>query len=125
VKVKFEKRLHARAKEAAKELRDLLTKEEYLEHVGKLNDDFINGKYSFESPAGMESIKATAGMNALASIMFGIPEAEMMKLVTAAADEVTAVMHTAFKMSFPGVKEDDAVEDDDGEKKVPSVSTKS
>lgn len=110
VKLDFERRLFGRAKEAALALRECMDKEEYSQHLKKLNDDYIAGEYAFESNRGMEAIKTISGMVLLSSLLFGVDEATMLRLVSERKEEVASLITVVIKESFPGsAKPQDAV----------------
>lgn len=118
VKAQFEKKLFGRAKDAAKEMRDCCTRDEYLSYLADLNTRYLRGDYAFESPTGLESCKSITGMKLLVSLLFNITEEEALELATDAKEELTQVVSLSIKMSFPGIDTGEADEKGD-EKKSP------
>ena len=101
IKAAFEKRLFARAKEAALTMRDLMTTEDYRQHLKFLNDDYIAGQYAFESDRGIKAVQTINGMVSLCSLLFNVDEQEMLKIIVERKEEVTSLVNLIFKESFP------------------------
>lgn len=101
VKVAYEKRLFARAKAVAREMRDLLTPREYRKHLKQLNDDYIAGEYAFMSLRGMKAMKSVESMTYLVSLLFGISEEKALGLTADATEEVEALLDVVLRESFP------------------------
>ena len=101
IKAAFERRLFAKAKEAARELKSLMTSEEYQAHLRKLNDEYITGDYAFVSERGLAHIKTVPGMVMLCSLLFDCEEMELIRLVNERQDDVMALIQLVIKGPFP------------------------
>src|SRR5581483_7298486 len=101
VKAAFEKRLFGRAREAASAMRDLMSTEDYRQHLKALNDDYIAGQNAFESERGIKAVQTINGMVSLCSLLFDIDEQEMLKIIVERKEEVTSLVNLIFKESFP------------------------
>ena len=103
VKAEFEKKLWAKARECAKDMRECMTTEEYAAHLKKLNDDYLQGAYSFEGEVGQKTLVSNAGVLSLASLLFGLDEMATMKLLGEAKEDVVALLKVICQESFPDV----------------------
>lgn len=103
VKAAYENYLYARAKEALKQSRDMYTGREYMQAVGRLNNDFIAGKYAFLSKRGAGSLKTPQGVCKLMSLLFDVDEQEMWLLIGERSEDVTSLLDVIMAESFPGV----------------------
>lgn len=100
IKAAFEKAQFNRARDAALALKDLMTRDEYLDHLKALNDDFISGAYGLESERGMTFAQSSNGSIVLSSLLFNISEDEMVKLLLECRDEITQLLSLVIKESF-------------------------
>jgi len=116
VKLKFERALFHRAKEAALEMRDLMTPDEYRDHLKQLNDDYIGGQYGMDSPRGLEVLRSVQGGITLVALLFGVDNAEAVQLIMERKDDVTALLQVVLHESFPAMNGDGKA--DGAEKKV-------
>ncbi len=105
IKLQFEKRLFARAKDAAIGMREAFTKEEYLQHIGDLNSKYLRGDYAFESEIGLDACKTITGLKLLVSLLFNISEEEAVGLAIECKEEMMQVVTMAIQQSFPGMKQ--------------------
>ena len=112
IKAAYEDRLFAKAKEAALAMRQLMPREDYQAHLRQLNDDYIKGEYAFESARGLEVMQKVPGTVMLCSLLFGIDEMEVLKLVQERQEEVTSLLQLIIKESFPQGEEGETVEFD-------------
>src|SRR5579872_6432451 len=69
IKVSFERKLFARAKELAKNYRELMDKDEYATHLLKLGDEYQAGEYALESKKGANWLKTVPGMSMLVGLL--------------------------------------------------------
>ena len=105
VKAEFGKRLFARAREAAAEMRELMTPKEYADHLKALSDDYISGEYAFESQRGINAIKTITGMTLLCSLLFSVGEDEMLKVIVEREQDIAALLKVLFVEAFPRLSE--------------------
>lgn len=100
VKLAFSRKLFQRARDAARELRGCMTADEYREHLKALNDDYLEGAYDFESGRGQKALKTVPGMLSLCSLLWGCDEHEMLLLLKARKEEVSALLAVILRESF-------------------------
>jgi hypothetical protein len=103
VKAAFARTLLARAREAARELRDLMTAEEWSAHLERLNRDYIAGHYGILSPRGREILASEEGPLILGPLLFGCSEDEFFALLLARKEEVASLLKLVIHESFPGL----------------------
>lgn len=100
VKNALEKQLFSQARDAARELRDCMSREEYRDHLANLNKDYIEGEFAFESRRCRKYIRTVPGMLALTAMLWGCPRDEMFLIMKERREEVTALLEVIFKESF-------------------------
>lgn len=105
VKVAFEKSLFFKAKDAALALRDLMDREQYAAHLDKMNNDYLSGKYRFDSKRGKSALQGN-GLFVLLAMLFEVDEQTMMRIAKDKAQEVVALFRLITKESF-GLTEDE------------------
>lgn len=99
-KLAFARRLFQRARDAARELRPCMDREEYQAHLKALNDAYLAGEYDFESPRGQAALKTTSGMLSLCALLWQVDEHEMMLILKARPAEVSALLAVILRESF-------------------------
>lgn len=104
-KAAFARTLLAREREAARELKELMTPEEWSAHLSRLNKDYVDGKYGLLSPRGREIIGSDEGPLILGPLLFGCSEDEFLSLLLTHREEVAGLIRLVLYESFPGLEE--------------------
>ncbi len=115
VKDAYGKALYKKAREAAAGMRELMTPAEYGEHLKRLNDDYIAGKYALESDFGLKMMHNTTGGLLLVSILLGVTEMDAMKVLAERKTDVAGLLDVVLRESFPDVPQGEG--QPDGESK--------
>lgn len=101
IKCAFERKLYARAVEAASLMKEAMTATEYQEHLAKLRDDYATGEYAFESNRGQKSLQTIPGIIAICSLLFHTDELDLIKLVNERTADIVSLLQLLLKESFP------------------------
>lgn len=101
VKIAFERKLFAQARDAALALKECMTPDEYRQHLKTLNDDYISGKYALESERAVSLLQTPKGCLLLCGLLIGADETELLRLLVRRKDEVTAMLEVVLRESFP------------------------
>jgi hypothetical protein len=108
VQTAFSRALLARARDVARELRELMTPDEFSAHLMALNADYVRGGYGLISPRGLEVISKPEGMLLLAGLIFDAGPFDLAGLFKARPEECTALVNLVVRESFPGIDWDAA-----------------
>jgi len=119
VKDIFEKKMFAHAKECAKNIKDLMTEGEYAEHVHRIREDYMDGKFSLETERGVEFIKNRKGAVLLVSLLFGVTEHEALNLMVERHADVAELLKVVFKESYPVMESEEAGEPKNAHRPAP------
>jgi len=108
IKAKYEKAFFRRNRDCLLDMKEILTPEEYQTQVTKLQDDYMTGKFAFESEQGLDFMKQQAGASLIVQLLFNCTEEEVIKLLLERQEDVTNLITLIAKESFPKppVKED-------------------
>lgn len=106
VKLAFERKLFAKAKDNAKTMKELMDKEEYANHLQKLGDDFMNGGFALESTRGTDFLKTVQGITTLVGLLFSVTEDEALRLVKEGGVEVSSLIRQIIKESYSLTEEE-------------------
>jgi hypothetical protein len=101
VKDSFSKSLFAKAKEAARHMRDLMSPEQYERHLERLNDDFISGAYDFESERAAAALHTPSGCLDLCCLLFNAPRSVMIDIAAKQSAELKALLQLIRRESLP------------------------
>ncbi len=104
-KTAFERWNFERDKERLREVKDILPPDDYAIRARALSDAWMGGEFDFESPSSMAAMQTEKGMLALARILIGCSEEEVICLAVERSDDLTAIMELVFKESMPEVPE--------------------
>jgi hypothetical protein len=104
VQTGFAKALFARAREAARELKDLMTPEEWAAHLRALNHDYIQGEYAMLSPRGRSVLLTEDGLAILGPLLFGCDFGEFLGLLIGCKEEALSLLRLVLYESFPGLE---------------------
>ena len=108
VKAEFEKRMMHKAVQAARDMKTILEPDEYEMMLKKINDDYIAGRYAFESKFSVGAMQnPKGGFLTLCSVLFNTNEEEMYSIILEDTLEVRALIDTIITESFPDVKHGD------------------
>lgn len=105
VKIKFEQALFARAKAAAREIKDLMDAPGYAAHLKALNDSYISGDYCLESEGGLAFLRSTTGSLTVIGLIFNVDETEALTLLQEREEDVVNLLRLVLCESFPKFKE--------------------
>lgn len=100
IKGQFEKKNFSRARDAAMLLKEAMSPAEYAEHLSRLNDNYIAGVYGLHGDAGQSFAETPDGTILICSLLFGISEEEMTKLMLEARTEILAILQAVLAESF-------------------------
>ena len=101
VKAAFEKWIKAEALETLKDLRTILSPDEWKDTVQDLTSDFATKKYAFHGEVCQKAMLSPAGSLKLASLLFGIGDEEMIRLASQYPSEIQLVLEKVLKESAP------------------------
>lgn len=101
VKDEFEKALFGRARSLARLEQPDLSEEQFASVLLALNDKFLEGEYALESKKGLAFLNSTKGQLVLSSILFGVPETEMVQMLLSRGIEVAAMLKLVIDESLP------------------------
>lgn len=106
IKAQIEKALFAKARQAAVETKDLMTRSEYVTYLKELNDSFISGDYAFAGQLSLNYLGTYDGSIFFASLLFGATKEEMVTIFNEQKDEVTSLIALIVKETY-GIKDED------------------
>jgi hypothetical protein len=100
-KAEFELRLFEREKLRLEVRKPSMEPAEYEQQLVRLNRMYDRGRFGLLSRRGLAFFGEVEGMLALASILFGVDEAEMVHVLTARTAEVCALLNLVVRQSLP------------------------
>jgi hypothetical protein len=105
----FERKMFARARGLAKMIREDDPKE-YSKMMQKIQDDYMLGKYSLETPEGQALAQSPKGIISLVSLMCNVNEQEIIPMLTSEnKEEIIGLVRLVLMESF-GISEEQAKE---------------
>lgn len=103
LKVEFEQRCYQYAREAVVALRSDMSDAQYLELLRELRDAHADGDFALEGKRGMKAVKTARGGLLLLCLLTGATEDEAVALLSAMPAEVSLMLETVMRASFPGI----------------------
>jgi hypothetical protein len=94
----FERRLLGKVKHSLSELK--LEQDEYFAMLKIINDSYACGDYKITGKQGQQSLRTIDGAVMLASLVFALPEAEMLPLVRLHGKEIGDLIALNLKESI-------------------------
>jgi hypothetical protein len=101
LKTQWQRRLFGRAKDTAREMKDLLDRKDYADLLKDLANDYTTGLYDFDGQKSLDFMQSQSGALALACLLFGVPEEEMIGIMLKAETEVASIIETVLHESYP------------------------
>lgn len=99
IKNEFAKALFIKARDGLILLKDALTKQEYMEHLFALNEEYMAGGFDTDSERGQAAMQSESGVLLMSSLLFGTTEEKMIDLFVRKEVEVMTIMKLVLKES--------------------------
>ena len=103
VKAAYEKELFRKARESVAALRNDLPAEDYRGMMTDLAAKYEAGAFAMEGERGRAMLATPRGSMLVLSLLLGVDEQEVMRVMLADEAQVMAVFRAVLRESFPGV----------------------
>ena len=101
----FQKKQLAKRKNALREMRGLMTDQQFDDRLREMTDDYSAGKYSVLGEFGQEGIKTPAGIMDLCSLIFDdIDHMALVRLLLGRREEIVSLISLIIRESLPQAK---------------------
>lgn len=104
--VGYERRLYDKAVEVERQNfeKGIFDRKMFNHRLDRITDRYAAGQYSFTGEVGEGVMKTRAGMLVILSLILGVPEMEVVRIIVARPSETTALFKLVLKESIPGIK---------------------
>jgi hypothetical protein len=104
VQLAFEKHMWALARETARDLKDLMSVEEFERHIDKISKAYQAGGYSMKSDSGAQFIATPRGVVWLIMQLFGVDDNTALDLLVRREQELSDLVNVILCESIPAFR---------------------